>query len=126
MSNIDNVFGSIAAPMIKEWGQNVVYVGIADPGVYNPATGQVTQNENRVNVKAVLTELKADELNGIYQVQDVKLMIDPGQLPNVLLSTADYWEWPGLQGGTVRAKTVEVLTYRGDSAVFYSCVVRPQ
>ena len=50
MSNIDNVFGSIAAPMIKEWGQNVVYVGIADPGVYNPATGQVTQNESSAEI----------------------------------------------------------------------------
>lgn len=125
MSRIDDVFGPIPGPMIQEWGQAVTFIKVGAPGVYDPATGEVTTSATRMAVKAVITKVHPEEYNGVAQTTDVKVLIDPGQLGGHYITTADQWEFP--EGTTTRtAKIVDVSTYRGDGPVFFVCLARPQ
>jgi hypothetical protein len=39
MSQIDTVFQSIPAPLLKDWGQTITYIKTSTPRNYNPTTG---------------------------------------------------------------------------------------
>lgn len=125
MSKVDTVFGPIPGPLIAEWGQPVVFVRSSGPGVYDPATGDVTESETRINVLAVITKANPKEDQGVFQAGDLKIMIDPGQLGGEYISTQDWFEIPK-NGLTQKAKVVDVTTYRGDNPVFFVCIARPQ
>ena len=124
MSKVDDVFGPIPGPLIQEWGQDAVLVR---PGVsvYNPATGEVSSPETRIDVKIVITKLDIKEAEGLYQMDDVKILIDPGQIGGTYINTNDYFEVPKA-GGTEVMKVIEPKTYRGDNPVFFVIIARPQ
>lgn len=124
MSKVDTVFGPIPGPLIQEWGQDAVFVQ-QDGTTYDPAAGTITKNTTRTNVKVVITKLDIKELGGLYQENDVKILIDPGQISSHYITTADYFEVP-YDGGTQVMKVVEPKTYRGDNPVFYVVIARPQ
>ena len=64
MSKVDDVFGPIPGPLMQEWGQDVVFVQQTS-STYDANTGTVTKNTTSYNVKAVITKLKIQELNGL-------------------------------------------------------------
>jgi hypothetical protein len=39
MSQIDTVFQSIPAPLLKDWGQTITYIKTSTPRNYDPTTG---------------------------------------------------------------------------------------
>ena len=125
MSKIDDVFGPIPGPLIAEWGQRVTFVRVDEPGAYNTTTGEVTTSEEEFSVLAVIDEIKGSEANGKYEEKDISILIDPGQIDDHYITTADYWIIPTPQGNQT-ARTVEVTTYRGDGPVFFECIARPQ
>lgn len=125
MSKIDSVFGPIPGPLMQEWGQSMVFVHVDGAGTYDSATGEITPSETRYNVKAVLTSAKPEEFQGVYQGNEIKILIEPAQIGGHYITTADYWEIPR-DGSTQIAKVVEAKTFRGDSPVFFVCIARPQ
>jgi len=124
MSKVDDVFGPIPGPLMQEWGQDVVFVQQTS-STYDANTGTVTKNTTSYNVKAVITKLKIQELNGLYQENDVKILLDPGQIDDNYVTTGDYFEVP-YAGGTQTMKVIDPTTYRGDNPIFYVIIARPQ
>ena len=124
-SKADEVFGPLAGPMVAEWGSSCTYIRVEDPGVYDPATGQVTANETVYNVKAVMLELEPQEYEGVFQQSDFKLIIDPGQIGNGYIKTSDRFVVP-FPSGNKNCKVIDVVTYRGDDPISFEVVVRPQ
>ena len=103
----------------------MVFVRNTGPGVYDPSTGEVTTAETRLNVVAVIAKVNPKEDGGVYQSTDLKIMIDPGQLGGLDITTQDRWEYT--EGTTTRtAKVIDITAYRGDNPVFFSCIARPQ
>jgi len=94
MSKVDQVFGPIPGPLIQEWGSTCQFVKVSDPGTYDAATGGITTNEQTFDVKAVLLELEPTESEGVYQQTDFKIIIDPGQINNQYITTADRFVVP--------------------------------
>ena len=92
---------------------------------YDPNTGEVTQNEVRTNVKIVISNLDIQETSGLYQVNDVKIILDPVQVNYIYITEQDYFEVPNAFGTNVM-KVVNPVTYRGDNPVGYVIIARPQ
>ena len=123
MSKVDDVF-DFADELVDEWGSPAVFVRRED-SVYDPDTGEVTQTETRTDVKVVISSLDITEDNGLYQANDVKLIIDPVQLNYIYITEQDYFELPKA-GGTEIMKVIDPKTYRGERPVAYVIIARPQ
>ena len=123
MSKVDDVF-DFADELVAEWGSPSVFVR-RENSVYDPNTGQVTQTETRTNVNVVISSLDITEDNGLYQANDVKLIIDPVQLNYIYITEQDYFELPKA-GGTEIMKVIDPKTYRGERPVAYVIIARPQ
>ena len=123
MSKVDTTF-DFADELVDEWGSPAVFVRRED-SVYNPETGEVTQTETRTDVKVVISSLDITEDNGLYQANDVKLIIDPVQLNYIYITEQDYFELPKA-GGTEIMKVIDPKTYRGERPVAYVIIARPQ
>ena len=123
MSKVDDTF-DFANSLVLEWGQDAVFVRKTG-SVYDPNTGEVTQNEQRINVKIVISNLDIQEASGLYQVNDVKIVLDPVQINYVFITEQDYFEVP-YDGGVNVMKVINPVTYRGDKPVGYVIIARPQ
>ena len=123
MSKVDDTF-DFANSLVMEWGQDAVFVRKTG-STYDPATGEVTQNEVRTNVKIVISNLDIQETSGLYQVNDVKIILDPVQVNYIYITEQDYFEVPNAFGTNVM-KVVNPVTYRGDNPVGYVIIARPQ
>lgn len=124
MSKVDTLFGPIAPPLIQQWGQPAVFVRTTG-STYDPTTGAVTPAEVRTNVLIVITKLDITEKDGLYQANDVKILIDPLQIGNNYVTTDDWFEVP-TAGATQIMKVIEPRTYRGENPVFFVIIARPQ
>ena len=111
--------------MVAEWGSFCQYIRVSDPGTYDPITGQVANTETVYNVKAVMLEIEPQEYDGVFQQTDFKLIIDPGQIDNGYITTADRFVVP-FPSGDKNCKVIDVVTYRGDKPISFEVVVRPQ
>ena len=123
MSKVDDVF-DFADELVAEWGSPAVFVR-RENSVYDPNTGEVTQTETRTDVNVVISSLDITEDNGLYQANDVKLIIDPVQLNYIYITEQDYFELPKA-GGTEIMKVIDPKTYRGERPVAYVIIARPQ
>ena len=123
MSKVDDTF-DFANSLVMEWGQDAVFVRKTG-STYDPATGEVTQNEVRTNVKIVISNLDIQETSGLYQVNGVKIILDPVQINYIYITEQDYFEVPNAFGTNVM-KVVNPVTYRGDNPVGYVIIARPQ
>ena len=75
MSQIDTVFQSIPAPLLKDWGQTITYIKTTTPRSYDPTTGNVTGADTNVTLKGVITRVSPRESEGLYQTTDLKVII---------------------------------------------------
>ena len=123
MSKVGDTF-DFANTLVLELGQDAVFVRETG-SVYDPATGEVTQTEDRTNVKIVISNLDIQETSGLYQVNDVKIILDPVQVNYIYITEQDYFEVPNAFGTNVM-KVVNPVTYRGDNPVGYVIIARPQ
>ncbi len=124
MSKVDTTF-DFADELIAEWGQPAQLITKGNP-TYDINTGETVENEVVYNVKVVITSLDIKELNGLYQANDVKILIDPVQINYIYLTEADYFLVPRDGAPDQYMKIIEPKTYRGDKPVFYNIVARPQ
>jgi hypothetical protein len=125
MSQIDTVFQSIPAPLLKDWGQTITYIKTSTPRNYNPTTGAVTGADTNVTVKGVITRVSPRESEGLYQTTDLKVIIGTAELGTYYPTEADRIQY--LQAGVTReAKIIAITTYRGDNPVLHTLIARPQ
>ena len=124
MSKVDTTF-DFADELIAEWGQPAQLITKGNP-TYDINTGETVENEIVYNVKVVITSLDITETGGLYQANDVKILIDPVQINYIYLTEADYFLVPRDGAPDQYMKVLEPKTYRGDKPVFYSIVARPQ
>lgn len=125
MSRVDTTFGTIAPRLVSSWSMSgVVFVRNGVPS-YDTTTGEITQDETRIPLKAVITKLTPKEYEGLYQKNDVKIIPDPTPLGEEPITESDWFEYPE-NGRTVRAKVIEPRWYRGDKPVAFIVIARPQ
>ena len=125
MSQIDTVFQSIPAPLLKDWGQTITYIKTSTPRNYNPTTGVVNGADISVTVKGVITRVSPRESEGLYQTTDLKVNIGTAELGTYYPTEADRIQY--LQAGVTReAKIIAITSYRGDNPVLHTLIARPQ
>lgn len=125
MSQIDTVFQSIPAPLLKDWGQTLTYIKSSTPRVYNPTTGSVNGADVSVSIKGVITRLTPRESEGLYQTTDLKVIIGTAELGTYYPTEADRIQYQQ-DGVTREAKIVAITSYRGDNPVLHTLIARPQ
>lgn len=126
MSKVDDVFGPIAPPLIKEWGQPIQLVVKSGDPVYDIDTGETTETTETHDINAVITKLDIREVGGLYQANDVKIIFDPEQVEHIYLTEADYFIVPRETAEDQMMKIIEPTTYRGEKPVLYVVIARPQ
>ena len=124
MSKVDDVF-DFADELIDEWGHYVTFVR-KENSVYDPETGATTETETRMQVKVVITKLNIREYDGLYQANDVKIILDPVQVNYIYITDQDYFLVPRENAPDEMMKVIEPVTYRGDRPVAYVIIARPQ
>ena len=124
MSKVDDVF-DFADELIDEWGHYVTFVR-KENSVYDPETGSTTETETRQQVKVVISKLDISEYQGLYQQNDVKIILDPVQVDYIYITTQDYFLVPREGADDEYMKIIEPVTYRGDRPVAYVIIARPQ
>ena len=124
MSKVDDVF-DFADELIDEWGHYVTFVR-KENSVYDPETGSTTETETRQQVKVVISKLDISEYGGLYQQNDVKIILDPVQVNYIYITDQDYFLVPREGADDEMLKVIEPVTYRGDRPVAYVIIARPQ
>jgi len=124
MSKVDDVF-DFADELIDEWGQYVTLVR-KENSTYDPETGATTESETRMQVKVVITKLNIREYEGLYQANDVKIILDPVQVNYIYITEQDYFLVPRENAPDEYMKIIKPVTYRGDRPVAYVIIARPQ
>ena len=125
MAAIDDIFGSIPAQVLSQFGQDITYIKTTTPRTYNPTTGAVTGSDTNVTVKGIISVINSSENDGTMQSTNVRVLVGANELGNYYPTQADRVQYPQA-GATVEAKIISIRTYRGDQPVYHSLVVRPQ
>ena len=125
MAAIDDIFGSIPAQVLSQFGQDITYVKTTTPRTYNPTTGAVTGSDTSVSVKGIISRVNSGENDGLYQGTSVRILIGASELGDYYPTQADRVQYTRA-GSTVEGKIISVTTYRGDEPVYHSLLVRIQ
>ena len=125
MGLIDDTFASIPTGILADWGQTITYIKTATPRTYDPTTGNVTGSDTNVTLKGVITRLTPRESEGLYQTTDLKVIIGNSELGTYYPTEADRIQYTQA-GATREAKIISITSYRGDSPVMHTLIVRPQ
>ena len=125
MAAIDDIFGSIPAQVLSQFGQDITYVKTTTPRTYNPTTGAVTGSDTTVSVKGIISRVNSGEDDGLYQGTSVRILIGASELGDYYPTQADRIQYTRA-GSTVEGKIISVTTYRGDEPVYHSLLVRIQ
>lgn len=124
MSRVDDVFGGKAQALIAKWGSDITVLR-KGAKTYSSTTGEITTAETPVTARVVFVELKQDEFNGIAQEGDMMFMIAPETLNGIALTQSDFVQYT-IGGSAKTAKVVQCRSVRGDNAVLFTVIVRPQ
>ncbi|MBW2470882.1 MAG: hypothetical protein JRE18_02270 [Deltaproteobacteria bacterium] len=123
MSLVDQVFGGIPGPLIAQWGISATYLKASQNQQYDPETGTVMGCTQEIPIKIVPTQLRPEEVQGFYQMTDVKILIAASSLGDYYPQTTDSIRY--LQNGVQRtAKIIGMMSYRGDFSILHVVVAR--
>ena len=123
MSLVDQVFGGIPGPLIQQWGLSATYIKTSPNKEYDPMTGTVMGCDQEIPIKIVPTQLRPEEVQGLYQMTDVKILISASSLGSYYPQTTDSIRY--LQDGAQRtAKIIGMMSYRGDNPILHVVVAR--
>lgn len=123
MSLVDQVFGGIPGPLIRQWGISATYIKTSANQQYDPRTGTVMGCEEEVDIKIVLATLRPEETEGIYQLTDIKILISADSLNGYYPQTTDSIRY--MQYGKQRtAKIIGMMSYRGDNPIMHVVIAR--
>jgi len=123
MALVDDIFSSIPGPLISQFGISAVYIKTSAHQTYDPESGTVLGISTEIPVKIVVSALKPEEMQGLYQQTDVKIIISADSLSGYYPQTTDSIRYT--QNGVARtAKIIGMESYRGDNAIMHSVVAR--
>ena len=123
MALVDDIFSSIPGPLISQFGISAVYIKASANQSYDPESGTVLGISTEIPVKIVVSALKPEEMQGLYQQTDVRIIISADSLSGYYPQTTDSIRYT--QNGVARtAKIVGMESYRGDNAIMHSVVAR--
>jgi len=125
MAAIDDIFGSIPAQVLSQFGQNITYIKTTTPRTYNPTSGAITGSDTNVTVKGIISVLNSNESEGVYQGTDARVLIGASELGNYYPTQADRVQYTQA-GAIVEGKITSVRTYRGDEPIYHELIVRVQ
>ncbi len=78
---------------------------------------------SEIPIKIVISELKPEETQGVYQQTDVKIIFAANTLSGYYPQTTDSIRYS--QNGSSRtAKIIGMFSYRGDNPIMHSVVAR--
>jgi hypothetical protein len=77
-----NPLRKVASKLMAKFG-GVAIIRFASPGVYNPATGTVSETTADIAVRGVLQDVNLREVNDLIQAGDKRLLIAAADLANV-------------------------------------------
>lgn len=123
MALVDDIFSSIPGPLISQFGISAVYIKASANQSYDPESGTVLGISTEIPVKIVVSALKPEEIQGLYQQTDVRIIISADSLSGYYPQTTDSIRYT--QNGVARtAKIIGMESYRGDNAIMHSVVAR--
>lgn len=125
MALLDTTFAPIPPSVLADWGILITYVKTATPRTYDPTTGTVTGADTTVAVKGLISNISSRESEGLYQTTDLKVIIGASELGTYYPTEADRIRYTQA-GSTREAKILSINTYRGDSPIMHTLIVRPQ
>ena len=125
MAAIDDIFGSIAAQVLSQFGQDITYIKTTTPRTYNPTTGAVTVSDTNVTVKGIISVINSNETDGILQGSSITVLIGAKELGDYYPTQADRIQYTQTSS-TVEGKIISVRTYSGDKPLYHSLSVRIQ
>ena len=125
MAAIDDIFGSIPAQVLSQFGQDITYIKTTTPRTYNPTTGAVTGSDTNVTVKGIISVINSNETDGILQGTSITVLIGAKELGDYYPTQADRIQYTQTSS-TVEGKIISVRTYRGDKPVYHYLSVRIQ
>jgi len=124
MGRVDTTFAPIPASLLNDWGQSITYVK-AGTDTYNASTGTVTSTETNISMKGLITLATPEEFEGVYQTNDLKIIIGNAELGAAYPSVRDIVQYTE-NGVTKAGRIIRSKTYRGDAPVMHVLLVRPQ
>jgi len=123
MALVDDIFSSIPGPLISQFGISAVYIKASANQSYDPESGTVLGISTEIPVKIVVSALKPEEMQGLYQQTDVRIIISADSLSGYYPQTTDSIRYT--QNGVARtARIIGMESYRGDNAIMHSVVAR--
>lgn len=123
MSLVDQVFGGIPEPLISQWGFTATYIKQSQNQRYDPETGTVIGCSEEIPVKIVPMQLRPEEVQGLYQMTDVKILIAASSLGDYYPQTTDSIRY--MQSGVQRtARIIGMMSYRGEQSILHVVVAR--
>jgi hypothetical protein len=128
MSLIDTTFGPLAPRLLKKWGQPIEVI-FRGKGTLDTVSGSIEVPEIRVTTTAVVTKVTVDEVQGLGQAADVKIYINPQDLPaGAVISQSEEVVIPPLVGNFAgqQAKVVDARVVRGQGALLWIVMARFQ
>lgn len=125
MALIDDVFSSIPASLLNDWGYDMTYVKAATTETYDPTTGTISGTETSVTVKGIIMKLDPKEFRGEAQSTDMKVVIGNAELGDYYPNVRDRLRFTEA-GETKEGRIIDVESFRGASAVLHNLIVRPQ
>jgi hypothetical protein len=108
----------VASKLMAKFGGTAT-IRFASPGVYNPATGTVSETTADVAVRGVLQDVNLREVNELIQAGDKRLLIAAADTP-AAPTTADRVIIEGRTLQVIQVQTVE----QDNTAITYELILR--
>lgn len=124
MALVDDIFGSIPAPLITQFGIDATYVKLSQNQTYNPETGVVSGYSQEIAIKAFVYSPAVGDLGGArYENVGVKFLISAQELGGYYPRKGDSIKYSE-NGETRTAIITGIESSRGDSPIMHIVVAR--
>lgn len=118
MSLVDDVFGSLPAPLIDQWGIPAIYIKASQHQNYDPESGTVLGVNTEIPVRVLITKIELKQCEGLYQQRMVKIMIAASYFDGYYPKSTDSIRYT--EDGVQRtAKICDQKQYRGDNPIMH-------
>jgi hypothetical protein len=124
MALVDDIFGSIPAPLINQFGINATYIKLSQNQTYNPETGVVSGYSQKISVKAfIYAPPRGDLKGGSFTETGIKIILSAQELGGYYPQKNDSIEY--LENGKKRtAIIIGCDSSRGDNPILHLVVAR--
>ena len=124
MALVDDIFGSIPAPLINQFGIDATYIKLSQNQTYNPETGVVSGYSQEISVKIfVYTPGRADLGGAPYENVGVKILLSTQELGSYYPQKGDSIRYQ--EAGASRTAIITgVESNRGDNPILHMIVAR--